>query len=208
MFVVADDLQYMLYGWINRNRILVDGEVKYITLPLKHASPNKRINDHQILDDIDVILRKVKAAYCKAPFFEFAYGILGEILDFPDRRLNYFLFNSLKKINYALGITTPVVLNSERNDDILPRFDKLIYHLCHTYGADTFINAIGGRELYSREKCAAEGIDLKFLQSDLPMYKQMRTHEFVPALSILDIMMNVPVDEIRRMLSCYKLVHN
>jgi hypothetical protein len=44
-FVIFDDVNFILSGWINRNRILINGEPKYLTLPLHKASPNKRICD-------------------------------------------------------------------------------------------------------------------------------------------------------------------
>ena len=38
-FVIYDDVNYIKGGWINRNRILVNGEPAYFTIPLDQASP-------------------------------------------------------------------------------------------------------------------------------------------------------------------------
>ena len=43
-FIFYDDVNYINRGWINRNRILVDGQDKYVIIPLKKASQNKKIN--------------------------------------------------------------------------------------------------------------------------------------------------------------------
>ena len=55
-------------------------------------------------------------------------------------------------------------------------------------GADTYINAIGGADLYSRENFARHGIQLQFLQTREVRYSQF-SEPFVPLLSIIDVMM-------------------
>jgi hypothetical protein len=44
-FVIYDDVNYIKGGWINRNRILINSEPRYLTVPLKGMSPNKLINE-------------------------------------------------------------------------------------------------------------------------------------------------------------------
>lgn len=44
-FVLLDDVNFINRGWITRNRILVNGKPKYITIPLKKASQNRLIKD-------------------------------------------------------------------------------------------------------------------------------------------------------------------
>lgn len=34
-FIILDDVSYIMRGWINRNRILVNGKDHFITIPLK-----------------------------------------------------------------------------------------------------------------------------------------------------------------------------
>ena len=41
-YVVYDDVNFIKGGWINRNRILICGEPKYINVPMVGASPNKK----------------------------------------------------------------------------------------------------------------------------------------------------------------------
>jgi hypothetical protein len=60
--------------------------------------------------------------------------------------------------------------------------------LCEAVGASTYVNAIGGRELYSKETFREKGIELKFIQSKPFEYPQFGD-AFVPWLSIIDVMM-------------------
>ena len=49
-YVVYDNIEYEKGGWINRNRILVDGHDKYITLPLKKSSDYLDIKEKELAD--------------------------------------------------------------------------------------------------------------------------------------------------------------
>lgn len=205
-FLILDDFQYEKGGWINRNRIMRDGRIHYVTLSLHHSSPHKAIAAHEIIKNMDIINRSVESAYSKAQNFKLISPLIQSILNFPERRLNYFLLNSLQIVCDYLGITTPLILNSERNEPTDLRGEQRVIHICKSMKVETYINAFGGQELYSRENFAREGITLKFIKPQLRAYKQIRTQEFVPALSILDVMMNVSRDEIRDMLNDYTLI--
>jgi hypothetical protein len=60
--------------------------------------------------------------------------------------------------------------------------------LCKAVDASTYVNAIGGIELYSKETFREQGIDLKFIRSKPFEYPQFGD-AFVPWLSIIDVMM-------------------
>ncbi len=44
-FVIYDDVNYIKKGWINRNKILLNGKEKRINLQIAGASQNKLINE-------------------------------------------------------------------------------------------------------------------------------------------------------------------
>lgn len=205
-FLLLDNFQYEKGGWINRNRIMRDGKVHYITIPLHHTSPHRLIKELNLLTTPYHLTRSIESAYRKTEQFNKVYPLIEAMLNYPDRRLNYFLLNSLQIVCDYLGISTPLILNSERKDETSLKGEERVIHLCKSMGADTYINAFGGQELYSKERFAQEGIELRFIKPQLTPYKQLRTQEFVPALSILDVMMNVPKDEIHDMLDCYTLI--
>ncbi len=71
-YVICDDVNYIKNGYINRNRILVNGEPFNFGIPVKKASQNKLINEHEHgLDEAGVnkLLATLKSAYAKAPYF-------------------------------------------------------------------------------------------------------------------------------------------
>ena len=69
----------------------------------------------------------------------------------------------------------------------------------------TYINAIGGMELYSKDAFAQKGIELKFIKSDYIEYAQFNG-EFVPWLSILDVMMFNSAEDIKGFLDKHTLI--
>ena len=49
------------------------------------------------------------------------------------------------------------------------------------------------------------GIDLRFINSEIVPYKQLK-NEFIPCMSILDVMMFNSVEEVNCMLDKYELI--
>ncbi len=77
--------------------------------------------------------------------------------------------------------------------------------ICKELNATEYYNAIGGQELYSKEKFMNDGIELFFIKTKDVYYKQFK-NEFVSNLSIIDIMMFNSKEEIKEMLAHYELV--
>ena len=70
-FVLYDDVNYINKGWINRNRILVNGQAYLFTIPLKEASQNRLINEIYLSNDPKwkgKLLKTIEQGYKKAPF--------------------------------------------------------------------------------------------------------------------------------------------
>lgn len=204
-YVVYDDVTYIKGGWINRNNFLINGQKNLLTMQLEKASSYTLIKDIAIKDDFVKFLKTIEMGYKKAPFFEDIFRLLKDICQCPDKKLGQFLFNSHIKICEYLGIDTELILSSsfEKHTELKGK-DKVI-SICKQLGADEYINAIGGQELYDKKEFAENGIRLNFLQANLREYRQLK-NEFVSGLSIIDIMMFNSKEEIKEMLNDFKLV--
>ncbi len=204
-YVVYDDVTYIKGGWINRNNFLINGQKNLLTMQLEKASSYTLIKDIAIKDDFVKFLKTIEMGYKKAPFFEDIFRLLKDICQCPDKKLGQFLFNSHIKICEYLGIDTELILSSsfEKHTELKGK-DKVI-SICKQLGADEYINAIGGQELYDKKEFAENGIRLNFLQANLREYRQLK-NEFVAGLSIIDIMMFNSKEEIKEMLNDFKLV--
>ena len=50
-FVIYDNVQYIKGGWVNRNRLILNGKVQMFTVPLANASNYLDIKDRYISND-------------------------------------------------------------------------------------------------------------------------------------------------------------
>lgn len=206
-YVVYDDVTYIKGGWINRNNILINNVASLITLPLDNASSFKNINEIEIIknqNDKNKILKSIILAYSKAPYFNIIMPKIENLILNSDKisNLNY---NSIIEINKYLGINTEILLSSELNkNNELKAQDKVI-SICKLLCADTYINAIGGRELYSNTDFKYENIKLCFLKMNDVQYKQFND-KFIANLSIIDILMFNSVENIKILLNKCSLI--
>jgi hypothetical protein len=194
LFIVYDNIKYTKKGWINRNRMLLNGRDAIFTVPLKSASDQTHIAEREISPQFDTekLLNQIKAAYRLAPHVQDILPLLELIVRYPASNLFEFLLYNLTASCRHLGITTSFRRSSEiAIDHDLKSQDKVLA-LCNAVGADQYLNASGGQELYQPADFLAHGIELEFIQPRLTAYPQFGG-EFVPWLSIIDAMMfNTP----------------
>ncbi|MFC5408933.1 WbqC family protein [Larkinella bovis] len=209
-FILYDDVAYINRGWINRNRLLLNGKDHLFTIPLKDASQNKRIRDVELSDDPkwrSKLLKTIEQAYRKAPFYTTVYPLLEKIVNLEVRTIAELVGGSLSLLNAYLGIQTEMVPSSTvYGNDELKAQDRIL-DICLRENASRYINPIGGQELYDRQRFAEEGIDLFFIQSKRVAYPQFK-NEFVPWLSIADVLMFNDVPAVQTMLDAYELIVN
>lgn len=205
-FVIYDNIQFTKKGWINRNRILVNGRDEFITLPLKNDSDYLDIDKRKLADSFDIekqkILRKIKETYRRAPQFRNVYPFFEELVNYDNVNLFEFVYNSVTKVCTYLNIHTEFIISSSVGIEHTLKSEHRVLALASKLEAKAYINPIGGLELYSKENFKAHHIELKFLQSDPISYSQF-SNEFVPWLSILDVMMFNSKEEIKVMLDSY-----
>ena len=204
-FVFYDDVAYIKQGWINRNRILLDCHDYLFTIELNGVSQNKKINAIEIGKNRMKLLMTFKHAYRKAPFFKEVEPLLHSIFEAEQSNLSQYIVDANLFITSYLGIDTKILISSEiEKNNELKKQDK-IFEICNKLGATTYINAEGGKELYSKADFEKAGIELYFIEPQLIEYKQFNNN-FIPSLSIIDVMMFNSIDIIQAMLNNFKLL--
>lgn len=195
-FVVLDDVNYINRGWINRNRIAVEGHTKWLTVPLQEASQNRLICDIDIAADNGwkgKMLRRLSIAYAHAPHAETGLEVFRRWLAGATGNLSVALHDSLVLVASALGVTTTIIPSSR----IYPRngltAQDRILDICRREGATTYVNLPGGRAIYDAQAFANSGIELIFLESDLHAGRLRSGASDGTVLSILDSMMHNPL---------------
>ena len=204
IFVVYDSIEFSKKGWINRNRILVNGKDYIFTLPLKKDSDFLNVNQRFLSDswnsDKIKLLNKVKEAYRKAPFYNNVIAIFEDVLNYENKNLFSFIKNALIKVLDYLEIKTKINQSSEIDfDNTLKSQDKVI-SICKALKAESYINPIGGLELYDKEVFKSKGIELQFLKAN-PIIYQQYGDQFIMFLSIIDVMMFNSIEDIKKFIT-------
>jgi len=208
-FIIYNNIQYTKKGWINRNRILVNGKDEYITLPLKKDSDYLNVNERYLAEswnkDRIKLLNRIESSYRKAPYFKIVFPIIEDCLSVPFSNLFAFLFDTIKIIRNYLEIETLIKVSSFISIDHSLKSEDKVIALCKASKADSYINGIGGIELYNRDTFKQNNIDLYFIKANEIVYNQF-DNNFISSLSIIDVMMFNSKEQIKEMLKEYTLL--
>lgn len=210
-FVIFDPVQYIRHGWINRNRILKPGlaEPQYIQIPLAKHARQTVIRDVTLSPNHDWksrIFSQITHYKNRAPFYDQTRKILQNCFDVETASIVELNVHCLQTICSALEIPFHPTLHGDIDTEIEPanHASEWALHIADALGASSYINPNGGREFLFPEPFASRGIELKFLTNDLQPYPQ-RNAQFVPGLSIVDVLMFNDLDQTRKQITQYSL---
>ncbi|EWC42646.1 hypothetical protein GFL09_18815 [Pseudomonas stutzeri] len=209
VFVLGDDLQYVKGSWMNRNRILVNGQPKLISFPLKKGHLTERIDQRWLCDDFEreaeALLKTLERCYAKAPQRDSVLPLIQNILQFPDRNLASFTEHSLRRLCAFLDIRTPIYRASSLGFPEKMEMQDRVIQITHRMDGELYLNPIGGMELYCPARFRADGLLLRFLRMDDITYPQFK-HPFVPSLSIIDVLMFNSREQLKELLQRFSVV--
>lgn len=207
-YVIYDDVNFIKNGWINRNNILLNGKKYLVTLPLDGASSFLLINQIRTTSktkDKEKVLKTIVQSYKKAPYFENVISIVENTIMNESKFICDALIYSIKSIINYLDIKTEILISSELDkDNSLSSEDKVI-HICKLLNGHNYLNAIGGQELYNKSNFEKQNLQLSFLKMNQQSYKQL-SNDFIPNLSMIDVLMFNSPSSIREMLNDYEVI--
>lgn len=206
-FIFYDDVSYIKQGWINRNRFLINGSDKYFSVPLKNISSFRNINETEADNEKKWrgdFIKLVKFNYSKAPFFKSVLLLIETLCSGSFKYISEIAETSVELVTGYLQIKTEMCRSAGRYGEIHSSGPGRIIDICLKENADEYINPIGGQSLYSKSEFKNRGIELKFLKSRELVYGQFR-NEFVPWLSIIDVLMFNSPDSVMNFLEQYEL---
>ncbi len=207
-FVVYDNIKYTKKGWINRNRFLQNGKDAMFSLPLKKASDYLDVCERELASDFDRerMLNQIRAAYRCAPHFEQTFPLIEQVVRYLEPNLFLFLHNGITQVCTHLGISTKIIVSSKVDINHQLHAQDKVLAMCEALDATAYVNAIGGRDLYSKKMFQEKGVELQFIQSKPFDYLQF-DDSFVPWLSIIDVLMFNSLNVIKAYLkSNYELI--
>lgn len=209
-FILYDDVTFIKQGWINRNQILINNQANMFSVPLANAS------SHTLIKDVLVstsryekwkksFLSSIMFSYKKAKNYEQVKILIESVLFEQPESVSEFAIKSIVEVSKYLDITTEFAVCSESYSNTHLSGQDRVLDICKQEGATTYINPIGGIDLYSESVFLAQNIDLFFIKTQNVLYKQYST-EFVPFLSIIDVLMFNDKEHVLDMLYSFELV--
>lgn len=210
-FILYDDVSYIRQGWINRNRILCNGQPHYFTVPISKSSSFVSIKDTRVDESRYErwrcsFFKTVEQNYKKAaPFYHETLDILVSVLTSPPSSIADFASRSITTVLEHIGITREISSSYNRFSNHFLTGQSRILDICRQEGSDHYINAFGGASIYNKEDFHAAGVMLSFIRMRPIIYSQAQT-AFMPNLSIIDVLMRCGKRQTAKMLMEFDLI--
>lgn len=181
-FVFLNNVQYIRRGWVNRNRIRWNVDWKYLTVPIVKCSQSTLIEDIQISgkDWQTQHLMDLNYSYeeaCNHSAFQYLASL-------ETNSLCDLLMQTIKHTSNLLGIKTEFIDSRDFPTERTKQY-RLI-DICKQIGANIYVNAAGGADLYQKSDFEQEGISLEFIKPTTNENK----------LSILDLLLHDKIKEV------------
>ena len=199
-FVLMDDVQYDR-RFTNRNRILVPQGPTWLSVPIDKEDrflPNRSVRINNALPWRSEHYRKISLSYTNTPFYRMYKEYFEELFA---REWNLLLdldLDSLRRTMEWLSIRLPIILESELN--IRGRSTERLVAVCKAVGAETYVSGRGGRAYINERLFSDNGIKLEYQNYEPVAYPQRHREDFVPDMSVIDMLCNVGPDS-RRLIS-------
>lgn len=204
VFVYLDVVQYPRgQSFAARNRIKTPNGVTFLTIPVsmpKGRQGKVLYNEIRFADKKWAVkhLKTLQMNYKKAPFFAEVMAIIEKAFDQCNNLLDLNV-RLIEDFCDYLQISTRRVFLS----DLLTEFGQktdLIIDICQALGANVYLSGTGGGKEYNDEqKLKQHGISLVYSDFKHPVYQQL-WGEFVPNLSIVDLLFNHGAKQSRQIL--------
>jgi hypothetical protein len=197
LFILLDHVQFERRNYQNRTMIRLDGEARWLSVPVEQRSQKERIVEKRIDNSLHGTPRwwspghfqTIRQAYRDAPFTAEYAPALRRIFETRWERLVELNAALLEFMRDAFGIKTKLVRSSDLN--VAGAKSELILNLCREVGADALLAGLGGsRDYLDRAEFERHGVRIEYQQFEHPVYRQCGAAPFTKGLSSLDMLLN------------------
>jgi hypothetical protein len=192
-FVFLDEVQYTRRDWRNRNRIKVDGQLRWLTIPVEvKGRYHQRIDETRIADHAwaGEHLATLVHAYRRAPHFDETAALLEPLYR---RHAETDLLSEVNTSFVAaicehLGISTRLSRSTDYRTGA--ERSRRLLDLCVAVGADEYLSGPAARDYLDVAAFEAAGVAVRWADySGYPEYRQLGG-AFEHGVSIVDLLFN------------------
>lgn len=201
VFFILDTAQFQTGSSLdNRNLIKTSQGTQMLTVPVKRKGMGlQRFNEVIVIPGWKRNhLMALQVSYAKAPYFKEVFPLMEQVLQdtgyLVDTNIAF-----IKLVHELLGLKTKLVFLSD-----LPQFadlkkNELIAAICSHFSGDCYLSGTGARSYNQPEIFEKQGIKLEYLDYQPKTYPQL-WGDFIPNLSIVDMLFNCGAEGTRKLL--------
>jgi len=200
--LIVQDVTKFDERFSNRNKIISSTEWTWLTVPIKKNHKDYLLKDVQIFNDLKwnkIHRKKLESAYNKSNFFNKYKTDLNLILEQKWEMLLELNMAIIKKIFDWLKIKTKIIYESELG--IEGEATNRLINICKVVNADVYLSGDMGHDYLNEELFKQNEIELKYQNYTPKQYDQILSREFIPNLSIIDMLSNIGHEEVRKILN-------
>jgi hypothetical protein len=206
--VFYDDVAFAKNKFIYKNRIISKGAYENFSMALSKKSQSTLLKDLQVHDykkNCDKLLKKIRHSYSKRPYFEFGMNYLNKVFETKYSSMIDFNINSITELAKILNMHTNFLRSSQLNvvQNTSSASDRII-NIIKSQNAHLYCNLPGGVGLYDKNYFKNFGLELEFIRPIELEYNQKNTEKFISSASIIDVLMNISIDDIKTRLMSYE----
>lgn len=197
IFVIMDDVQYDK-RFTNRNRIVKQNGWSWITVPINKNdkfSPNMEVRINNELNWKELHWKKISQTYANSEYFHLYKDYFEKLYKRDWEYLFDLDFEIVKQVLMWLGIKIDIVRESELG--VNTTSTQRLIDVCHKIGADTYVSGSGGRQYMDESLFKKNNVKLIYQDYKFTKYQQKWTNEFIPDLSIIDLLANIGPDSMK-----------
>jgi hypothetical protein len=201
-YIILDHVSFMKRSYMTRNQLKNNTPINF---PVHNASQNISCRETLTLVDdkwFSKFEKTLEMLYKKSPYYN---QVIKEVYEpFKGIIQSLHMLTNVSEFNFTLIYCICEYLDCRRvfhsSVGITNRKkNEGLQDIAKHYGGDTYINAIGGQKLYTKEDFASQGIDLKFIQmGDVELEN--------PYASILDLLFTYDKEHLKQQLTKYTLI--
>jgi WbqC-like protein family len=200
-FIFLDDVQLSHQSWQQRNRIVVNGQPCFLTVPVRTTDRGP-----QLIRDVQVDesknwrrkhVRTVQQAYARHPYGHEVTALVEELLTSEQPLLAEINMGLIRAFCRAMGLMPAFYRSSELQIEGA-RSDRLL-KMCRRFGTNTYLSPPGSKDYLEADGVfATSNVQVIYQDFIAAPYPQRGVKDFISHMSIVDLLANVGYQEGRK----------
>lgn len=192
-FILYDDMQYTKNDWRNRNKIVTNNGLQWLSIPVSVKGKfTQKINETKVLDNkwVNRHWRSIQCNYAKAKYFsDYADRIRAVYEACRDESyLSIINYKFIQEICSILGIRTKITWSSDYQ--LADEKTERLVQLVKDAGGSHYLSGPAAKNYIKEELFVQAGIVLEWMDySGYPQYTQL-SETFEHGVSVLDLIFN------------------